>query len=70
MGLNNVRSCGLLIAFDLDNKKDRDSFIYRSRNNGLLLNSAGDISIRIRPNLAVTETETCHSLDIIKKVIK
>lgn len=70
MGLNNVRSCGLLIAFDLDNRKDRDSFIYRSRDNGLLLNSAGDISIRIRPNLAVTETETCHSLDIIKKVIK
>lgn len=56
MGLN-VRSCGLLIAFDLENKYERDLIIKEGKRNGILLNPTGERSIRIRPNLAVTDTE-------------
>ena len=69
MGLMNVRSCGLLIAFDFGNQEQRNSFILRSKNNGLLVNSAGDTSIRIRPNLAVKDEEVKEALKIIKKSI-
>jgi L-lysine 6-transaminase len=65
----NVRSCGLLIAFDFENQEQRNSFILRSKNNGLLVNSAGDTSIRIRPNLAVKDEEVKEALKIIKKSI-
>ena len=69
IGLNNVRSCGLLVAFDLNTKNERDLFISRSKDNGLLVNSAGDISIRIRPNLSVNDHEINEALEIIKKSI-
>jgi L-lysine 6-transaminase len=69
MGLMNVRSCGLLIAFDFGNQEQRNSFILRSKNNGLLVNSAGNTSIRIRPNLAVKDEEVKEALKIIKKSI-
>ena len=69
MGMNNVRSCGLLIAFDFENTDQRNSFIFRAKDNGLLVNSAGDTSIRIRPNLAVNNNEINEALEIIKKSI-
>ena len=69
MGMNNVRSCGLLIAFDFENTDQRNSFIFRAKDNGLLVNSAGDTSIRIRPNLAVNNNEVNEALEIIKKSI-
>jgi L-lysine 6-transaminase len=69
IGLMNVRSCGLLVAFDFKNQEQRNSFIIRSKNNGLLVNSAGDTSIRIRPNLSVKDEEVKEALEIIKKSI-
>tara|TARA_E500000305_G_C4017211_1_gene236447 strand:- start:128 stop:1336 length:1209 start_codon:yes stop_codon:yes gene_type:complete len=66
-GLKNVRGTGLLIAFDLESTKERDLFYKNARSLGLLCNPTTLRTIRIRPNLAVTEKEVNVFLEIVKK---
>jgi len=65
----NYRSIGYLIALDFERKSDRDSFVDRSFNNRLLVNPTGDKSIRIRPNLALSDNELDRLLSLINKSI-
>ena len=67
--IKNVRSKGLMIAFDFDSKTLRDKFYKKLFLNGVLCNPTGENSIRIRPNLAVKESEVAQSLEIIKKTV-
>tara|TARA_R110002167_G_scaffold91897_3_gene247062 strand:- start:6294 stop:7460 length:1167 start_codon:yes stop_codon:yes gene_type:complete len=66
----NIRSIGLLIAFDLENKDRRDNLVQKLYNNGMICNPTGTKSIRLRPNLAVREEEIKEALRLIKISIK
>ena len=65
--ITNMRSKGLLFAFDLDSEQDRDLFVKKSFENGLLTSRAGEKSIRLRPNLVVTSEDIEKAAQIIKK---
>ena len=63
--LINIRRCGLLFAFDFVSKSNRDRFVSRLRTAGMLANATRDHTVRLRPNLSVSEAEIDHALDII-----
>lgn len=68
--LKNVRGVGLLIAFDFENQQQRDAFCKEAYFNGLLCNPTRLKTVRIRPNLAVTQEEIKVFLKIVKKSLK
>jgi len=63
--LKNVRNTGLLIAFDFENPAQRDAFYTNTYANKVLVNLAGDRTIRLRPNLYVSDSEI---VDFIQRV--
>tara|TARA_B110000008_G_C16950370_1_gene556137 strand:- start:91 stop:1218 length:1128 start_codon:yes stop_codon:yes gene_type:complete len=65
----NYRSAGNLIAFDLRNKEERDAFFQNSFSNKLLVNPTGDISIRMRPNLSISDDEVHDAISRIRDSI-
>jgi L-lysine 6-transaminase len=67
VGMSNVRSAGLLVAFDMVSLDERNLFVLKAKENGLLVNPTGERSIRLRPNLAITEDEILSAVEIIKK---
>ena len=64
--LQNIRNCGLLFAFDFEEKSQRDIFVNELINNRMLCNPTRDKIIRLRPNLCVTLEEVDHALSIIQ----
>jgi L-lysine 6-transaminase len=62
--IQNVRGIGGLIAFDLPSGQERDEFVKRAFENGLLCNPTAERSVRLRPNLATTikEVEQCTAI--------
>ena len=60
--VENFRSAGCLIAFDLPDRDTRDAFVRRCFEHGVLVNKAGDRSIRLRPHLA-------FDLDVIQEFV-
>ena len=54
---DNYRSAGHLIAFDFKDKKSRDNFVSKAYEHHLLVNPTGEMSVRIRPNLAFSDNE-------------
>ena len=66
--IRKVRHAGLLVAFDLDNELDRNKFQYACHHEGLLVNSAGKNTIRLRPPLSVNKEEVSKALDIMRRV--
>ena len=65
----NFRSSGHLIAFDFNTKAERNEFLQKCYKNKLLCNSAGETSVRLRPNLAIKEEEINDFEKIINKII-
>jgi len=65
----NYRSIGYLVAFDFDTLIQRDSFVARCLSNHLIINSAGEKTVRMRPNLAVTDSELRQVIRIIKGIL-
>ena len=63
--LKNVRHVGLLLAFDFDTKIQRDNFIKKIYKNGMICNPTGDLTVRLRPNLNVSQQEIYKALEII-----
>ena len=63
--LKNLRNEGLLVGFDLDTESERDLFQEDCYKKGLLVNTAGSTTIRLRPNLAVNKSEISQALEII-----
>jgi len=53
----NYRSCGHLIAFDFTDKNSRDAFAKNCFDKGVLVNGSGEKSIRLRPNMAISQNE-------------
>lgn len=67
--VQNFRSAGHLLAFDLDDRGCRDEFLQACRRNSFLCNSAGERSVRMRPNLALTPTEFERFAEIMQQVL-
>jgi len=62
--LESVRGRGLMIAFDMKDNKTRNDFVDKLKNNGMICNPTGERSVRLRPNLAVSDSdiEKCTSI--------
>jgi len=66
----NYRSSGLLIAFDFETKEKRDRFTKACFDNKLICNGTGERAVRIRPNLAITQSEMELAAKIVLRVFK
>jgi len=68
--IDNVRGRGLLCAFDLPNREQRDQLIAAARTDEhVLLLGCGERSIRFRPHLAVTAEELDLAVAAIDRVL-
>ena len=65
--IKNLRSKGLLFAFDFESIEKRDSFFDKAVKNRFLCNRTRDRSVRLRPNLNVSPDEINSAISIIKK---
>jgi L-lysine 6-transaminase len=65
----NVRGLGLLVAFDLPSKSEREEFEKRCFSNKLLVMIAEPVTIRIRPFLDVDETSIRTMIKIFREVL-
>lgn len=65
--VSNVRGRGLMVAFDLENKEDRDRFLARAEANDLLVLACGEKSVRMRPHLTFTNAEADEAIVRIEK---
>lgn len=63
----NPRGKGFILAFDLNNSIERDRLYINALSNGLLLNTAGENTIRLRPNLNFSFDEAKECIELIKK---
>jgi len=66
-GIKNFRNLGLILGFDLTNGNERDRLVKKLYDNGLICNSTGEKSIRLRPNLNLSEEDCLMGIEIIKK---
>jgi L-lysine 6-transaminase len=64
----NVRGRGFLIAFDFESSDERDRYDSLCFEKGLFLLPMRDLTLRMRPNMALTKDEADHALEIIRKV--
>ena len=60
----------MLLAFDMENREMRDKLVDNVRNNGMICNPTGEKTIRLRPNLAITEEDFNSCFEILEKSIK
>lgn len=67
LGLQNVRGCGLLLAFDFDKENKRNNFRQRLFDNGMICNISNETTIRLRPHLAVTEDDVNEAINLIQR---
>ena len=68
--IKNLRNCGLIMAFDLKNRIERDKIVDGLFKNGFLCNSTADRSIRLRPNLNLSAQDVNEALRIFKTVLE
>ena len=68
--LKNVRNCGLIVGFDLTSPEKRDILVKNAYKNGLVCNSTGLKSVRLRPSLSVDDDDIQAAIKIIKKSCK
>ena len=65
--VTSVRGRGLMCAFDLPDTAERDAFLARAYENRLLILGCGSCSVRVRPNLSLTEAEAGTVLSLIAR---
>ena len=68
--ISNTRGRGLMCALDLPNPDERDAFNKKLYNNGLIVLTCGEKTIRFRPPMIISEKEIDDALAIITKTIK
>ena len=68
--IENLRNCGLMVGFDLSDTKKRDILLSKLYKSGLVCNKTGNRSIRLRPNLNITEHEIQHAIEIFYNALK
>ena len=67
--VDNYRSVGHLIAFDFKTAKERDIFVHKAYDNYLLINPTSEKSVRLRPNLAISENEVGEFVERFKTLV-
>jgi L-lysine 6-transaminase len=68
--VSNVRGRGLLAAFDLPSREQRDAFVLRMRHDErVIMLPCGPRSVRFRPHLAVSEAELGEACDAADRVL-
>lgn len=67
--LLNYRSVGCLIAFDFETLEQRDKFVKKCFENKLLINKAGEKTVRIRPNLLTSNDEINIFVNIVHHLL-
>ena len=68
--VENFRGMGHLLAFDFADRSTRDQFVNACFDKNLLINKAGDKTVRMRPNLAMTQAEIEHFLNLLDEILK
>ena len=69
-GISGLRSKGLIVGFDLKDTTTRNRFMDVLYNKGMICNSTGERSIRLRPNLCVTSDDVDKACKLIEEAIK
>ena len=65
--INNIRNLGLIMSFDCESTEKRNQLLDILKKNKLLALGAGENTIRMRPNLAVSKTDISKC---VQKIIK
>lgn len=65
----NYRSVGFLMAFDFETSRQRDQFVNSCYDNKLIINKAGEVTVRLRPNLAANASEIEAAAAVMKKFL-
>lgn len=68
--IKDVRGLGLSIGVDLSDKISTTKIIYQCQQNGLVLISIGEYTLRIQPPLVITYEQIDKSIYIIEQAIK
>ncbi len=68
--ISNVRGRGLMCAFDLPSKNERDTLKKLILKEGALMLGCGYSSIRFRPHLNISRDEIDTGIDIIQRALK
>lgn len=68
--IKDVRGLGLSIGVDLEDKVSTTKVIYECQQNGLVLISLGESTLRIQPPLVITYEQIDKSIEIIDKAIQ
>lgn len=68
--VTNPRGRGLMCAFDLRTKLERDRFIQQAHRNGLLILGCGERSVRFRPPLNLSLSEMQEGIALVRKTLK
>jgi L-lysine 6-transaminase len=66
----NYRSIGHLIAFDFSSQEKRDQFVADCFEKQLIINKAGEKTVRLRPNLAISPQEIDQALGIFLTLLE
>lgn len=68
--LSNARGKGLMCAIDLPDTHSRNAVITECMNNGMMILSCGENTVRFRPPLTVTKEHIDEGLEILEKAYK
>jgi len=68
-GIEKVRGSGVLIGFDLITRGKRDKFVMKLRERGMICNTAGERSIRLRPSLTATDQDREEAVKLITETM-
>ncbi len=68
--ISGLRSRGLIVGFDLKDTDTRNRFMTTLYNKGMICNSTGERSIRLRPNLCVSSADIDKGCRLIKEALE
>lgn len=68
--VSSVRGRGLLCAFDLPSKEQRDQLLKNAYNNGMIIMGCGENAVRCRPRLNINEDGIDEAMKILYMSIK
>jgi len=69
-GISGLRSQGLIVGFDMKDTLTRDNFMNTLYNKGMICNSTGERSIRLRPNLCITSDDVTKGCKLIEEALR
>ena len=69
-GIENIRNSGLIMAFDIDEEEKFKNFVKKTKSYGMIFNSSGNKTVRLRPNLNLNEQEANKALNIVELSLK